>query len=704
MLVDSSTGLGKTGLTYSDMTGSYTRTRSARVAVSMVTQTVTGAFASGGFVEIDATNQPGLYRWDHPDAGYVTGADSVVFSLKANGVRTEHKEFRLVNVNNQVAYVPNAAADAAGGLPISDTGGLDMDAMAADVAGLDGESMRGTDGANTTAPDNTQGATVITALGNGTVVLHSDYDAAKDAASQTSVNDMPTNAEFEARTLATADYGTATNQTTLLDRLTASRAGYLDNLNVGGAVASNADILALNQSASRRILLTTVGQYERPESGSTVYTIEARTFDGDGVATNADSSPTLTGTGQTTGSLAANIGTISNPATGVYRWEYTVASGATIEPARFDVSATIGGSPFTLSVYTQVVDFVSATWTSGDASKLTTLYDDWANGGRLDNILDARASQTSVDDIPTNSELAIALAAADDATLAAIAALNFATPTNVTDAQTAIIAQVDANEVKIDNIQTSVNIIDGIVDNILIDTNELQTDNVPGLISALNNIAATDIVSAGPITTLSGAVVNVDLVDVTTTNSDMRGTDGANTVAPDNSSITAIKAKTDNLPSDPSSSTNITNSQTAIIAQVDANEVKIDNIQTSINTIDGIVDNILIDTNELQVDWTNGGRLDSIIDLILADTGTDGIVISSTTANQIADAILTRDWTLVSGEAARSALNALRILRNKVSESGGTLTITEEDDSTTAWTASVTTSVSANPITIIDPS
>lgn len=36
---------------------------------------------------------------------------------------------------------------------------------------------------------------------------------------------------------------------------------------------------------------------------------------------------------------------------------------------------------------------------------------------------------------------------------------------------------------------------------------------------------ATDIVSAGAITTLSGAIVNVDLVDTTTTNTDMRGTD-----------------------------------------------------------------------------------------------------------------------------------------------------------------------------------
>ena len=63
-------------------------------------------------------------------------------------------------------------------------------------------------------------------------------------------------------------------------------------------------------------------------------------------------------------------------------------------------------------------------------------------------------------------------------------------------------------------------------------------------LDALNDVAATDIVSNGAITTLSGAVVNVDTVDVTTTNSDMRGTDGANTVAPDNASIAAILVDT----------------------------------------------------------------------------------------------------------------------------------------------------------------
>ena len=48
-------------------------------------------------------------------------------------------------------------------------------------------------------------------------------------------------------------------------------------------------------------------------------------------------------------------------------------------------------------------------------------------------------------------------------------------------------------------------------------------------IAALNDVAATDIVSAGAITTLTGAVVNVDLVDTCTTNTDMRGTDSAAT-------------------------------------------------------------------------------------------------------------------------------------------------------------------------------
>jgi hypothetical protein len=72
--------------------------------------------------------------------------------------------------------------------------------------------------------------------------------------------------------------------------------------------------------------------------------------------------------------------------------------------------------------------------------------------------------------------------------------------------------------------------------------------------------------------------------------------------------------------------------------------------------------------------------------------------------NKKADALLKRDWTAVTGEAARSILNALRFLRNKWSISGGTLTVTKEDDTTSAWTAALTTNASADPVVSSDPS
>lgn len=51
-------------------------------------------------------------------------------------------------------------------------------------------------------------------------------------------------------------------------------------------------------------------------------------------------------------------------------------------------------------------DNASITAILADTNELQT---DWVNGGRLDLILDARASQVSVDDLPTNAELATAL-------------------------------------------------------------------------------------------------------------------------------------------------------------------------------------------------------------------------------------------------------------------------------------------------------
>lgn len=139
------TGAGLTGLAYntSSLVCYYVRPLAAAAQLSLATQTVTGAHSDGGFVEVDATNMPGWYRLDLSDAVCATGVPFVGVALKgAANMAPVNLEIQLtsVNLNDSVrggmTALPNAAADAAGGLIISDAGGLDADAQRADVAAI----------------------------------------------------------------------------------------------------------------------------------------------------------------------------------------------------------------------------------------------------------------------------------------------------------------------------------------------------------------------------------------------------------------------------------------------------------------------------------------------------------------------------------------------------------------------------------------
>jgi len=102
VLVDSTTGLPKTGVVYTDVTGSYVRSRAARSAIPMVTlASASASFSSGGFILVDDTNQPGVYRLDVPDAAFATGVEEVVVTVKATGCKTESRGFTLVDWNKQ---------------------------------------------------------------------------------------------------------------------------------------------------------------------------------------------------------------------------------------------------------------------------------------------------------------------------------------------------------------------------------------------------------------------------------------------------------------------------------------------------------------------------------------------------------------------------------------------------------------------------
>lgn len=474
----STTGGGLTGLAYNtaSLVCYYRKgATSTPTALTLATQTVGGAHSDGGFVAVDGTNCPGQYRLDLSDTIVATAGRVTLYLKGATNMAPCVVEIEVVAVDKYNATrmgltaLPNAAADAAGGLPISDAGGLDLDArldaaitsrmasytqptgfLAAtfpgtvasttnitaatgiDVTKLGGSTQSATDlkdFADTGYDPVTHWAKVtIEAIGgnaSGVSNLNdfvvSGYDPALHKIllvdTVTNLTNAPTAGDFTATmktsitaavpdtgaiagavgSQITSDHGagsyernteppTAVENRTEMDsnstklaaldsRLTSSRAGYLDNLNVGGAVASQADINALNQSASRRIILTTVGQYERPESSSTTFQIEARTYSADGAAVDADSTPTLTATGITSGSLAANLGSATNPSTGVYRWTYSVASSATLEQIRFDLSAVISSDTQTMSVHSQVVDSVAATFTTGDRTKLEAVYD-----------------------------------------------------------------------------------------------------------------------------------------------------------------------------------------------------------------------------------------------------------------------------------------------------------------------------------------
>ena len=71
--------LGATGVTHTttNLTASYTRNGQASVPITLVAQTPTGSYVSGGFCEVSAPYARGTYRLDVPNSAFDFGADDV---------------------------------------------------------------------------------------------------------------------------------------------------------------------------------------------------------------------------------------------------------------------------------------------------------------------------------------------------------------------------------------------------------------------------------------------------------------------------------------------------------------------------------------------------------------------------------------------------------------------------------------------------
>jgi hypothetical protein len=139
-IVDSSDGTPETGVVFNtagiDLW--YRRPGGAHSSITEATQTEGGAHTDGGFVHIS----DGYYRLDLPDAAVATGVDYVDVGGTVTGMVVIGGRIRLTDVDLSDAVrggmtaLPNANADAAGGLAISDAGGLDLDAILVDTNSL----------------------------------------------------------------------------------------------------------------------------------------------------------------------------------------------------------------------------------------------------------------------------------------------------------------------------------------------------------------------------------------------------------------------------------------------------------------------------------------------------------------------------------------------------------------------------------------
>lgn len=166
----------------------------------------------------------------------------------------------------------------------------------------------------------------------------------------------------------------ATNSTTLTTRLSATRAGYLDNLSAG-AVALEASLT--NVANAVQIALVGPGQMVVPGSGSTTYTFDLFLYDMLGNMEATDSTPTFAAVNAAGTSRSANLSAVTSPSTGQYRVTYSVASTHAVEQIIITATATENSKTLTRSVITPVISVTTLTgdtFTSADRTKLDAVH------------------------------------------------------------------------------------------------------------------------------------------------------------------------------------------------------------------------------------------------------------------------------------------------------------------------------------------
>jgi hypothetical protein len=379
--------------------------------------------------------------------------------------------------------LPDAAADAAGGLPISDAGGLDLDAMnvnineiesdvaAAVIASGTAQSATGTTlvlaSATSFADDLVIGATVVITGGSAgvgqsrTIV---DWVNTTDTATIDAWTVTPTG------TITYTVFATPPASATNVPPVNVTQvSGVAEDLPTATAIA------ALNNLSTSQVA-TELATYDGPTNTEMV------------AAFTEIKGATWAGTDTLEGIFNASGG--STPAAVADAVWDELLSGHVVSGSAGEALSAAGtaGDPW--------VTALPGSYGAGSAGQII--------GDNINATISTRMAEASIN---------TTAGAIDNVTLVATTTTN----TDMRGTNSAALASA------LTTAQNDLDIITGASGVNLLTATQATIDAgaTAASIAALNDVAATDIVSAGAITTLSGAVVNVDLVDTTTTNTDM---------------------------------------------------------------------------------------------------------------------------------------------------------------------------------------
>ena len=151
-----------TGLTITDLDASYVRDQAAAVKNDLTAHgAVTDAWDDNEAIEVDATNCPGLYRVDFPDAAFVAGVNRVQLCVHDGANGTIAPQFIEVELEPEVTLANSANHGGAVGvltlkqIVVSNDSGvgvtIDGTAQGMTVTGVGGAQFTGTNGSGITA-------------------------------------------------------------------------------------------------------------------------------------------------------------------------------------------------------------------------------------------------------------------------------------------------------------------------------------------------------------------------------------------------------------------------------------------------------------------------------------------------------------------------------------------------------------------------